>query len=79
MPDRKQTKFSQYQYLGIFVPTTIPMAGPEWIPIRTSTCLFGMYANRIAADAPITSKAIKTDSKACLSPIKFYTKNKGQL
>ena len=47
-----------YQYFGVFDPDTIPIAGPEWIPIRSWRREFGIWGILKTIEAHKRSNAI---------------------
>ena len=64
-----------YRYLGIFGPVTIPIAGPEWMPIRSCKRNFGTREILKIPEAAERSKAIDAISITCLFPIKCLFKD----
>ena len=59
-----------YKYLGVFAPETMPIADPEWIPIRSCRRALGIWGILKTIDAHKRSKAIDAISETCLFPTK---------
>ena len=61
-----------YKYFGVLDPETMPIADPEWIPIRSCRRAFGMWGILKTMDAHKRSRAIDAISETCLLPTKDW-------